>query len=149
MSRTAAPLRSLAFARAGPAMSRDPGTIARAYVEAINAEDWAGLRDLLSPDVTVRPAQGRIRRGVDDALEFWPKAYAPLARHHDTVRDVRVGADFAIADLWFEGQTREGAALAFAAMDVFEIDRDRIARLTIWLDPAAARQTAPAEGANR
>lgn len=130
-------------------MSRDAGSIARAYVEAINAEDWTGLRELLSSDVTVRPAQARARVGVDDALGFWPKAYAPLTRHHDTVRDLRVGPDFAVADLWFEGETRDGASLAFAAMDVFEIDRDRIARLTIWLDPVSARQTAPAEGANR
>lgn len=109
------------------------------YVEAINSENWGALRGLLAFDVTIRPAQWRPRVGLEDALGFWPKVYRGLSRHHDTVRELRVGRDFAIADLWFEGETLAGSGLEFSAMDVFEVSGGRIERLTIWLDPSSTQ----------
>jgi ketosteroid isomerase-like protein len=106
------------------------------YFKAVNTEDWAMLPTLLLPDATVRAPGAPPLHGIEAALGFYHQLFATLEAHTDTpVRRITEG-DTVVVELRTTGRAKQGGEFAFDAIDVFDLDHDRIRRLTIMYDSA-------------
>lgn len=106
----------------------------RAYFETINAEDFERLSVLWSPSAELRAVGSRPRRGRDEIMAFYRGLFGPWATHLDRPTRNVVADDVVVCEIEFEGVTHAGKALAFGALDVFDLIDGSIARLTTWYD---------------
>jgi ketosteroid isomerase-like protein len=109
------------------------------YFAAVNAEDWAAIRDVFAPDAELRTVGAPTRRGVDEIAAHFPAVLAALPVHHDEPTRVVVAGTVVTVEIRFEGRTAAGAPVAFDAVDVFDLTPDgtAIAKLSTWYDTAA------------
>jgi uncharacterized protein (TIGR02246 family) len=117
----------------------DPVT---AYFAAVNAEDWAALAGLWEPDAELIATGARPRHGREAILAYYPRVLAGYAEHEDRpVRYITDGSTV-VVEVSFTGRTTAGRAVAFDAVDVFDLapGSGRIRRLSIWYDTAAVRR---------
>jgi uncharacterized protein (TIGR02246 family) len=117
----------------------DPVT---AYFAAVNAEDWAALAGLWEPDAELIATGAGPRRGREAILAYYPRVLAGYAEHEDRpVRYITDGSTV-VVEVSFTGRTTAGRAVAFDAVDVFDLapGSGRIRRLSTWYDTAAVRR---------
>lgn len=109
------------------------------YFAAVNAEDWATIRDVFAPDAELHSVGAPARRGPDEIAAHFPRVLAALPVHHDEPTRVVVAGDVVLVEIHFSGRTPEGAPVEFDAVDVFDLTPDgtAIRRLSTWYDTAA------------
>ena len=107
-----------------------------AYFKAVNTQDWDALAAVFTADAEIHPVGSRTRRGRDDVLAYYPTVLAGFADHEDIVHRAHVAGEVVTAEIRFTGRTHEGASVSFDAVDVFDLDGDRIRRISLWYDTA-------------
>ena len=113
-----------------------------AYFAAVNAEDWAALAELWEPEAELVATGARSRHGREAILAYYPRVLAGYAEHEDRpVRRIKDGSTV-VVEVAFTGRTTAGRAVAFNAVDVFDLapGSGRIRRLSTWYDTAAVRR---------
>ena len=113
-----------------------------AYFAAVNAEDWAALAELWEPDAELVATGARPRYGREAILAYYPRVLAGYAEHEDRpVRRIKDGSTV-VVEVAFTGRTTAGRAVAFDAIDVFDLapGSGRIRRLSTWYDTLAVRR---------
>lgn len=110
--------------------------VVRRYFECVNQDRWEEFRQLWHPDCVTVPVEGPQRQGVDEVTALYPLLLAPFATHLDDPTRVLVSGDSATVEIRFTGTTHDGNAVAFDALDVFDLEDGLIRRLRYWYDPA-------------
>jgi len=111
-----------------------------AYFAAVNAEDWAALAELWKPEAQLVATGARPRHGREAILAYYPRVLAGYAEHEDRpVRRIKDGSTV-VVEVSFSGHTTAGRAVAFDAVDVFDLAGPRIRRLSTWYDTAEVRR---------
>jgi len=125
-------------------MSDLPAPVA-AYFQHVNAQDWEELRRLWVEDAELTSVGGgRPRRGVDDVLAYYPGALRGWVEHCDTPVSWSVGDDGSVTvRIRFDGVHRSGTPVAFDAIDVFQLEDDRLRSVDIRYDVDAVRAQLP------
>ena len=111
----------------------------RQYFECINADRFEQLREIFADDVELTMAGANTRRGVDAAVDYYPRALAPLPHHIDDPIHTATSEDGrrCAVEIEFIGATADRRAVAFTAVDLFDLDDDgRITRLRSFYDTA-------------
>lgn len=116
--------------------ARTPASVVRRYFNAVDAEDFDTLRQVLHPDVALTACGSRPRQGSEAALDLFGKIFARFPVHSDRPTRLICDGGTVVAEIHFEGRSATGVAIAFEAVDVFDIVDGRIVRLTQWLDSA-------------
>jgi ketosteroid isomerase-like protein len=109
------------------------------YFAAVNAEDWASIRDVFAPDAELRSVGAPTRHGRDEIAAHFPQVLAALPVHHDEPTRVVVADTVVTVEIHFSGRTTAGDPVEFDAVDVFDLTADgtAIRRLSTWYDTAA------------
>jgi len=114
--------------------------VVQAYFDRINADDIEGLLDLFAPDAELRSPSNRVRTGRAELAAYYRAALAPYAEHRDEPVRVVVSGGVATVDIHYEGRLENGRAMAFDALNVYEIADGRILRLDQWYDTQGVRR---------
>jgi uncharacterized protein (TIGR02246 family) len=109
------------------------------YFAAVNADDWAAVRDVFTPDAELHAVGAPPRRGREEIVAHFPQVLAALPVHHDEPTRVVVAGSVVLAEIRFTGRNRAGDEVVFDAVDVFDLTDDgaAIRRLSSWYDTAA------------
>lgn len=107
------------------------------YFELCNADRLDELADLWHPDVE-HVAFGRrarrTRRGPAEVARYYDGLFSPWSAHHDQVVRATTADGRTTCEIAFTGRTPDGRDVSFEALDVFDLEGDRIRRLAIWHD---------------
>lgn len=120
------------------------------YFDAVDAEDWDTLGDVLHPEVELTACGSRPRTGSPAVLSMFAKIFQRFPVHSDRPVRLIVEGSTVAAEIHFEGVSAAGVEVAFDAVDIFDIDiaDGRIVRLTQWLDSADLQRRLAASGAS-
>lgn len=121
-------------------MTAPPPPAVASYFRCMNTDDWDGLREVLAPDVEVRPVGVPPRHGVDDAVAYYSGLLAGFDEHDDQPRRYLVAGDSVTVEIHFVGRTASGSPVEFDAVDVFDLVDGRIARVSVWYDTLGVRR---------
>ncbi len=113
---------------------RDPRALAVLYFSCLNSNDWDGMRELWLPDGEWKAPGTRLRRGIDEVVEYYERCFAPWPEHVDEPRRLLVDGDVVVADVEFRGVTVDGRRIRFDGLDVIDTRDGRIARIANWYD---------------
>ncbi|MCY4101839.1 MAG: nuclear transport factor 2 family protein [bacterium] len=116
--------------------TQSPSSVVRRYFDAVDAEDFDTLRQVLHPDVALTACGSRPRRGSEAALDLFAKIFERFPVHSDRPTRLICDGDTVVAEIHFEGRSAAGTDISFEAVDIFDIVDGRIVRLTQWLDSA-------------
>ena len=120
--------------------------VANRYFDAVDAEDWDTLGEVLHPEVELTACGSGSRSGSPAVLAMFRKIFQRFPVHSDRPTRFVVEGNTVVVEIHFEGKSATGVEVAFDAVDVFDIAHGRIVRLTQWLD-SADLQRRLAEGA--
>ena len=120
------------------------------YFDAVDAEDWDTLGEVLHPEVELTACGSRPRTGSPAVLSMFAKIFQRFPVHSDRPVRLIVEGSTVAAEIRFEGVSAAGVEVAFDAVDIFDIDiaDGRIVRLTQWLDSADLQRRLAASGAS-
>ncbi len=116
--------------------AQSPSSVVRRYFDAVDAEDFDTLRQVLHPDVAVTACGSRPRQGSEAAIDLFGKIFERFPVHSDRPTRLIRDGEVVVAEIHFEGRSASGVDVSFEAVDVFDIVDGRIVRLTQWLDSA-------------
>jgi ketosteroid isomerase-like protein len=111
------------------------------YFACLNAEDWAGMRELWHDDAELVASGARPRTGPDGAVDYLQRALAPYAEHHDEPTSITVDGDRAIVTVAYVGRTHVGQEVRIDATSTYRVVDGRIESLRTEYDVAAARRS--------
>lgn len=118
--------------------------VVEGYFAAINADAFADLEKVFAEDVEIHTVGASPVVGRAAAVAHFPTVLAAYAEHHDHVTRWIEAPDAIVTEIHFEGRLRDGRAIVFEALDVFDLREDRITKVTTWYDTRdLRRQTAP------
>jgi ketosteroid isomerase-like protein len=106
------------------------------YFDGLNSEDWDGFRSIWAADASVFAVGARPRHGVDEVLKLYKKLFAHWSRHLDVPGRTFIDDDTVTVEVHFVGTTDEGRDVEFDAIDVIDLEGDRIKRISTWYDTA-------------
>jgi predicted SnoaL-like aldol condensation-catalyzing enzyme len=106
------------------------------YFVALNAEDYEVLKDVFHPAAVLRPPGARARTGHDEIMRFFLKVFEKFPQHVDTPSRVLSDGNCVIVEIDFTGVTSNQNSVAFAAVDIFDIENSQIINLSQWFDTA-------------
>ena len=106
----------------------------RRYFHGVNTEDWADFRGIWHDDAVVEVVGGIRVQGWNEILPYYTRALSGFPVHHDDPYAVHVAGDTVTVEIAFTGETVEGVATSFEAVDVFTLDEGRVRKLTTWYD---------------
>ena len=106
------------------------------YFVALNAEDYEVLKDVFHPAAVLRPPGARARTGHDEIMRFFLKVFEKFPQHVDTPSRVLSDGNCVIVEIDFTGVTSNQNSVAFAAVDIFDIENSQIVNLSQWFDTA-------------
>jgi len=112
----------------------------QAYFDAINGEDYAAIDRLFTADAELVAPGTRPLRGPAEITSYLRAALAPYPDHLDEPTRIIEAGSTVVVEIRFAGALASGARVAFDAVDVFDIDDGRIARLSSWYDSHAVRE---------
>ena len=95
------------------------------------------MASVLDPGVELVPVGSRPRTGSDKAIAFFQKVFQRFPVHDDHPTRYLEAGTTVVVEIAFTGATAEGVAVAFDAVDVFDVHQGRIRRLSQWFDTAA------------
>jgi len=116
--------------------AQSPAGVVRRYFDAVDAEDFDTLRQVLHPDVALTACGSRPRQGSEAAIHLFAKIFERFPVHSDRPTRLICDGDTVVAEIHFEGTSAAGTDVTFEAVDVFDVVDGRIVRLTQWLDSA-------------
>lgn len=116
--------------------AQSPASVVRRYFDAVDAEDFDTLRQVLHPDVALTACGSRPRHGSEAVIDLFAKIFERFPVHSDRPTRLICDGDTVVAEIHFEGRSATGTDVTFEAVDVFDIVDGRIVRLTQWLDSA-------------
>lgn len=116
--------------------ARSPSSVVRRYFDAVDAEDFDTLRQVLHPDVALTACGSRPRQGSEAALDLFAKIFERFPVHSDRPTRLICDGGTVVAEIHFEGRSATGVDVTFEAVDVFDVVDGRIVRLAQWLDSA-------------
>lgn len=111
-----------------------------AYFGALNAEDFARLKQLWAPDAELRAVGSRPRTGRDDIMAYFRPIFEPWPVHSDTPTRFIVAGNTVVAEVSFTGRSASGKDVTFDAIDVFDLVGSSIRKLTTWYDLSWVRR---------
>jgi ketosteroid isomerase-like protein len=111
------------------------------YFQCLNTEDWEGMAALWHDDAELDASGARRRRGGDEAVDYFTRAFRPYRAHHDEPTQIDIDGDRATVDVEFVGTTHEGRKVQIEARSVYIIEGGRIRSLTTRYDIDAARNS--------
>lgn len=120
------------------------------YFELINADRFEELRAIFADDIELAMAGASTRRGVDDAIAYYPRALAPLPQHVDDPVSVVTSSDGrrCSVEIAFTGAMANGRPVEFTAVDLFDLDDEgRVIRLRSFYDTALVTDMLRSDGA--
>ena len=106
------------------------------YFVALNDEDYEVLKDVFHPAAVLRPPGARARTGHDEIMRFFLKVFEKFPQHVDTPSRVLSDGNCVIVEIDFTGVTSSQNSVAFAAVDIFDIENSQIINLSQWFDTA-------------
>lgn len=108
------------------------------YFAAINARDWKALAVLLHPDISVRHGSLLAADGVTAVITLYQKIVGqfPKGAHEDRPTRILVSGDMVAAEITATVARPDGASLTFPALDVIDVDRGLIRKVSTWYDTA-------------
>ena len=106
------------------------------YFDALNEEDWDGFGIIWAEDASVHAVGARPRHGVDEVLDLYKKIFEHWPRHVDIPGRTFIDGDTVTVEVHFVGTTDEGRDVEFDAIDVIDLEGDRIKRISTWYDTA-------------
>ncbi|MCY1040994.1 nuclear transport factor 2 family protein [Corallococcus sp. bb12-1] len=118
---------------------------AQRFVDALlklEAEgDMESLLALFADDAQVsNVASPSVFTGIDGARRFWTEYKATLGGVKSTFRNVIESGDRVALEWETQGQSPNGAAIAYEGVSIIEWDGDRIRRFFAYFDPHALGQ---------
>lgn len=116
----------------------DLGLIDR-YFACINAEDWDGFARLWDDRSELQAVGTRPRQGVAEITAFYRGLFKPWRQHRDLPVRVLPSGDSVTVEVHFDGTAHDGRAVAFDAVDVFDLEHDHIRKLSTWYDLVLVR----------
>ena len=116
--------------------AQSPSSVVRRYFDAVDAEDFDTLRQVLHPDVALTACGSQPRQGAEAVIDLFAKIFERFPVHSDRPTRLICDGGTVVAEIHFEGRSATGVDVAFEAVDVFDIVDGRIVRLTQWLDSA-------------
>jgi ketosteroid isomerase-like protein len=114
--------------------------VVRRYFACLDAEDWPTMRTLWNEDAELRAVGTRPRNGADAVVEYFSRIFAPWREHTDAPSRFIAQGNTIVVEVTFSGTTRDGRAVSFDAVDVFDLVGGRIQRLSNWYDVVYARR---------
>ena len=112
----------------------------RGYFEAINADRFDDLREVMAPDVVLHPCGMDPVHGVDDAVKHYAWLLEKFPDHVDDPDRVLPSGDSVTVEIDFRGRTDGGREVTFHAVDVFDLADGRIVRVKMWYDTLGVRR---------
>jgi limonene-1,2-epoxide hydrolase len=111
-----------------------------AYFAAINADSFADLAKVFTPDVEIHTVGTRPVVGREAALAHFPRILARFTEHDDQVTRWIDTPDAIVTEILFEGRLAGGRPVSFEALDVFDVADGVITRVTTWYDTRDVRR---------
>jgi ketosteroid isomerase-like protein len=109
------------------------------YFRGINEEDWDTLRSVWADDAVVLAAGARPRTGVDDLMGLYTKMFDHWPKHLDVPGRTFIDGNTVTVEVHFIGTTDDGRELEFDAVDVIDLEKGKITKLTNWYDTSKVR----------
>lgn len=107
------------------------------YFAAVNDEDWDSLAAVFDSEVEIHTTGARPAIGREAAVAHLRAVLEPFAEHRDVVvRWIDARATI-VCEIAFDGRLRDGRAVEFEALDVFDGDDRAITRIGTWYDTRA------------
>jgi hypothetical protein len=106
----------------------------RRYFHGVNTEDWDDFRGLWHEDAVVDVSGGLHFEGVDEIVSYYPRVLKSFPVHHDDPYAIHVAGDVVTVEIAFRGETLEGVAASWEAVDVFTLESGKIKKLSTWYD---------------
>ena len=116
--------------------AQSAASVVRRYFDAVDAEDFDTLRQVLHPEVALTACGSGPRQGAEAVIDLFAKIFERFPVHSDRPARLICDGDTVVAEIHFEGRSATGVDVTFEAVDVFDIVDGRIVRLTQWLDSA-------------
>jgi ketosteroid isomerase-like protein len=116
--------------------SKTVPVVVTSYFNSLNDEDWDGFRTLWAEDAEARAVGARPRHGVDDVMALYTKIFDHWSRHLDVPGRTLIDGDTVIVEVHFIGTTDGGREVEFYAVDVIDLEGERIKKITTWYDTA-------------
>ena len=116
---------------------RSPRKTVQGYFTALNTEDWELMASVLHPELDLIPSGSRPRIGSDKAIAMFQKIFERFPIHNDNPTRFICDGNTVVVEITFNGETQDGQAVAFDAVDIFDVEDGRICRLSQWFDTAA------------
>jgi ketosteroid isomerase-like protein len=130
-----------------PATGAEVPEAIRRYFDGLNNEDWEDFTGIWTEDAELVGVGARTRKGRGDVMTYYSTVLVPYPVHHDDPYAIHVSGDVVTVEIAFTGETHEGVAVEFEAVDVFTLRDGRISRLTTWYDVDRVRKLATRPGA--
>ncbi len=111
------------------------------YFDAVDAEDWESLADVLHRDVELTACGARPRSGSEAVMAMFRKVFQRFPAHSDRPTRLIVEGGTVVAEIHFEGTSETGVEISFEAVDVFDLRDGRIIRIAQWFDSAALERS--------
>ncbi len=87
----------------------------------------------------VLAAGARPRHGVEDLMTLYTKMFDHWPKHLDVPGRTFIDGNTVTVEVHFVGTTDDGRELEFDAVDVIDVEKGKIARLTNWYDTSKVR----------
>jgi ketosteroid isomerase-like protein len=110
-----------------------------AYFESLNDEDWDRLATIWAADVSVLAVGARPRHGADEAMSLFKKLFKHWPKHLDIPGRTLIDGNTVTVEVHFVGTTEDGLVVEFDAVDVIDLEGQKIKRLSNWYDTARVR----------
>jgi ketosteroid isomerase-like protein len=114
--------------------------VVRRYFWCMDNEEWEQMAPLWHPDAVMRATGARLREGRAHVIELLSKLFEPWPEHRDEPTRLIHAGDTVVVEVTFTGRTRDGRAVSFDAVDVFDLRDGQIVRMSNWYDTAYARR---------
>lgn len=111
----------------------------RSYFEAMNAEDWDRLGQVLAEDCVIDLIGAAPIRGRDAAIAYYAGLLANYPEHLDDPTRFVVAGDVVTVNIDYRGRTTDGHEVVFPALDVFTVVDGQVASVQIWFDTLGVR----------
>ena len=108
------------------------------YFAAVNSRDWAGLAELLHPDVSVRHMSLLSADGVPAVVTLYRAILEQYreGQHEDRPTRILVAGDVAAVEISAAVVKKDGTPLSFPAADIIEFEDGLIRTVRTFYDTA-------------
>ena len=117
--------------------SNETRALVSAVVEAYNAKDLEGLRDLYHCDATYWSALTDLCEGRDEILAHFQELFSALPDERMSAKVVVAEGETAVAEFESSGFGADGAKYRIEFTEVFKLTDGLIHSVSVYIDPKA------------